>query len=91
MENSARQNRGNVEFLTITDFKKRIGKEAAKAQVVKNPNTGKLFLAIEDLRFKVQGDIKQDKDMSVLVPEGDIEQACLVNVTPSEQNVMFTL
>lgn len=81
----------NVEFLTIAEFKNRISKAEAKAQIVKNPNTGKLFMSIEELNFKVQATIDQSKPMSVLIPDGDLEQACLVNVVPSAENVLFTL
>lgn len=81
----------NVAFLTISEFKAKLGKADKPAQVVKNPNTGKLFLAVEDLRFKVQGDIDSSLPMSVLVPDGQLDQACLVNVKNSENNVQFTL
>lgn len=81
-----------ADFLSVADFKKRINKEGVEAQIVKNPNTGKLFLAIGELRFKVEQKIDKTKDMSILVPhDGGIEQACLVNVTDSSKNVMFTL
>lgn len=87
---TTRQN--TADFLTVSDFKKRINKEGIEAQIVKNPNTGKLFLAIGELRFKVEQKIDKTKDMSILVPhDGGIEQACLVNVKSGSDNVMFTL
>lgn len=89
---TANTGRENVQFLSIEEFKMKVGKSTEKAQVVKNPNTGKLFLAIGDLRFKVQQDFDGDKEFSVLVPEvGGIDQACLVNVRNAANNVMFTL
>lgn len=88
MENNSRP---AVQFLTINEFKNKIGKSSAEAQVVKSPITGKLFLAVEELRFKVQADISQDKPMAVLVPEEGLEQACLVNTKPSTDNVIFTI
>lgn len=81
-----------VQFLTVSEFKSQIGKASAKADVVKSPITGKLFLAVEERRFKCQADINKELPMAVLVPEEGLEQACLVNVknNPSE-NVLFSL
>lgn len=92
MSDSTSNNRAKATFLTVAEFKAKIGKTGVEAQVVKNPNTGKLFLAIGDLRFKVQQDIDDNKDKRILVPEdGGIEQACLVNAKSASNNVMFTL
>lgn len=85
-------NRPKATFLTVSQFKAKINKTDVEAQIVRNPNTGKLFLAIDDLRFKVQANIDKTKSMSVLVPQdGGIEQACLINAEAPTQNVMFTL
>ena len=88
----AELNRAKAEFLTVEEFKAKIGKTGVAGDIVKNPNTGKLFLSIGGLYFKVQQDIDRTKDMSILVPEdGGLEQACLVNVKASSNNVQFTL
>lgn len=85
-------NRTKATFLTVEQFKARINKTGVEAQIVKNPHTGKLFLAVGDLRFKVQANIDKTKNMSVLVPEdGGIEQACLINANAPTENVMFTI
>lgn len=84
MENS------NVEFMTIKAFKAKVG--ATELNVVRNPNTQKLFLASDEARWKCQADIDKQLPMAILVPDGDLDQACLVNVKndPSE-NLQFTL
>ena len=84
-------NRTKAAFLTVEEFKAKIGKAGVAGDIVKNPNTGKLFLSIGGLYFKVQQDIDRTKDMSILVPEEGLEQACLVNVKASSNNVQFTL
>ena len=81
----------NAEFLTVEEFKARLNKEGVKAEIVKNPNTGKLFLVIGSLRFKVQASIDPNKDIRVLIPDGDLDQACLINAKPNTDNVIFTL
>ena len=84
--------RTKAEFLTVEEFKSKINKAGVTAQVVKNPNTGKLFLAVGELRFKVEQKFDAALPMSVLVPEiGGLEQACLVNVKDASNNVLFTL
>lgn len=86
------ETREKVQFLTIDEFKTKLGKAGREAQVVKNPNTGKLFLAIDDLRFKVQASIDPNKNLAILVPEeGGLEQACLINAKPNTDNLMFTI
>jgi hypothetical protein len=80
-----------VKFLTISEFKSLIGKSAEQAQVVKNPNTGKMFLAIGSGSYKCQQDIDSAKEIKVLIDNDNIDDACLVNVKPSESNVQFTL
>lgn len=83
----------NVAFYTIAEFKTMNGiADSEKAQVVKNPNGDqKLFLSIGSKNFKCQQDITVDKEIKMLVEDGNLEQACLVNTKPSTNNVMFTL
>lgn len=81
----------NVEFLTIAEFKAHFGLQSEKAQVIQNPKTSKLFLSIGSKNFKCQADIDGSREMRILVDNKDYENACLVNVTATENNVMFTL
>ncbi len=81
-----------VKFLSITEFKSAVGLHADEpAQVVKNPNTGKLFLAIGSHTFKCQQNIDPKQEMKMLVDNGDFNEACLANVKASTENVLFTL
>ena len=75
----------NVTFLTWDEFKEEMG--IKKADVVKNPHTGKLFVAYKDMRWKCQNDIDFTKDLAFLIEDGDMENACLVNVTSSNNTV----
>lgn len=91
MENTANKSE-NVKFYTVAEFKTRIGaSETEKAQVVKNPNTEKLFVSIGSQNFKCQQDIDGSKELRMLVEADNYEEACLVNVKASTENVLFTL
>ena len=81
----------NVTFLTINDFKSKTN--STSLDVVKNPNgDNKLFVASpEGGRWKCQQDISKAKDMRFLIEDGDLEQACLVNVKESANNTVFSL
>lgn len=81
----------NIKFYTIAEFKERVALSSEKAQVVKNPNTGKLFLSIGSTNYKCQQDIDGSKEMKVLVDEDDFDNACLTNIKASANNVLFTL
>ena len=81
----------NIKFYTIAEFKERIALSSEKAQVVKNPNTGKLFLSIGSTNYKCQQDIDGEKEMKVLVEGDDFDNACLTNIKASANNVVFTL
>jgi len=80
----------NVSFLTIKQFKQKEGFETS--EVIKNPNTGKLFLACDNgQNYKVEAKINGSAEMKFLVPEnGDLKEACLVNVKPGGE-VMFSI
>jgi hypothetical protein len=69
-----------VQFLTINEFKTKVG--ATSMKILKNPKTSKLFLAGDNgQNYKVQQAIDGSKEMKILVPEsGDIADACLTNV-----------
>lgn len=82
----------NVKFYSVAEFKTRIGvSEKEPAQVVKNPKTSKLFLAIGSQAFKCQQDIDAKKELRMLVDNDNIAEACLVNVKASTENIVFTL
>lgn len=81
-----------VKFLTINEFKSVMNINAdEKAQVVKNPNSGKLFLSIGSHTFKCQQTIDGAKEMKMIVDNDNYDEACLTNVKPSAENVLFTL
>ena len=79
-----------VSFMTISQFKTKEGID--KMEVLKNPNTGKLFLAGDNGKnYKVEAKINGSAEMKFLVPEdGNINEACLVNVKPGAE-VIFSL
>jgi hypothetical protein len=87
MANSAKSTAksNNVTFLTWDEFKEEMN--IIKADVVKNPHTGKLFVAHRNMRWKCQNDIDFKKDLAFLIEDGDMDNACLVNVTSSDNTV----
>lgn len=81
-----------VKFMTIAEFKIAYNIHTdEKAQVIKNPNTGKLFLSIGSHTFKCQASIDPAKEMKMIVDNNMLSEACLANVTPKADNVLFTL
>jgi hypothetical protein len=68
----------NIEYFTWEEFKDFF--DLKKAEVIKNPNTGKLFVAAGKHRWKCQQDINFDLPMRFLVKDEDYENACLVNI-----------
>jgi hypothetical protein len=80
----------NVKFMTVEEFKKAIGAPGEEASVVKNPNTGKLFVSIAGDNFKCQQDINGKLPMRFLIEDADLDEACLVNVN-EQDNTVFTL
>lgn len=68
-----------VEYFTWEEFKDFF--DLKKAEVIKNPNTGKLFVAAGKHRWKCQQDINFDLPMRFMVKEEDYDNACLVNFT----------
>lgn len=77
-----------ITFLSIDDFKKQIN--ASIIQVVKNPNTGKLFVSANNKNFKCQQNIDTSKPMKFIINDADLNTACLANVEESN-NVVVTL
>jgi hypothetical protein len=79
MENS-------IKFITVAEFKSTIG--ATSLNVLKSSKTGKLFLATEDgTCYRVQQDIDNTLAMKVLIEDGDVDNACLVNVKNGAEEV----
>ena len=80
----------SVKFLTVAAFKQAVG--ATTLNVVRNPNTGKLFASADDgTNYKVQGDIDPQERMVFLVPDGVLEDACLINAENNSVEPEFTL
>lgn len=80
----------NVSFLTVEEFKAKLGLNSEKTTIVKSPLTGKLFLSVGTSNFKCQQEIDTTKEMKMLVDNGDLNEACLTNVKESANNVLFT-
>jgi hypothetical protein len=79
----------SIKFMTVVQFKEQIG--VSSLTVLKNPKTDKLFLSTESGDcYKVQQDIDSSKEMKMLVKDGDISDACLVNVNGGAET-QFTL
>jgi hypothetical protein len=79
----------NITFMTVSQFKEQIG--STSMQVLKSPKTQKLFLSTESGDcYKVQQDIDSTKDMKMLIKDGQLSDACLVNVNGGAEEV-FTL
>lgn len=66
-------------YVSIEIFKSLIGTPKANAQVIRNKITGNLFLAIDQLRFRVDQDFNGDREYAVYIPNGNLDNARLVN------------
>jgi hypothetical protein len=67
-----------ITFLSVSGFKKAIS--ATKLEIVHNENSGKLsVLADDDSFFRCQQDIDPKGRLAFLVPDGNLDEACLVN------------
>ena len=87
-----------VKFFGVNDFKALVGLHAeSKLDIVRNPNTGLLFMSLGDKAYKCQQAISKELPIKVIVPldaetgELDIDNACLSNVKETTNNVMFSL
>lgn len=80
----------NVTFLTVSEFKTQTG--CTSIEVLRNPNTNKLFLAGDNgMNYKCEQLVDKTKPMKMLVPEsGELSEACLVNVKPGAE-LQFSL
>lgn len=80
-----------IKFLSVGEFKTAIGKAGEKAEVVKNPNSGKLFVAIGSENYKCQQAIDPKLPMKFIVENDNLAEACLTNVKEKADNTVFTL
>lgn len=80
----------NIAFLSVSAFKAAVG--TTSLEVVKNPNTNKLFVmdTTNGGKYKCQQDINNALPMAFIVEDGVLENACLCNVK-STDNVQFAL
>jgi hypothetical protein len=70
----------NVTFLSVAAFKKAIG--CSSLEVYHNEKTDKLsVLADGDNFYRCQQTIDTDLRMAFLVPDNDLDRACLVNTS----------
>ena len=76
----------NIRYLSVQAFKEMLG--ISVIEVVKNPNTGKLFVSSSVGKFKCQQDIDPKLPMSVL-HDTESDEYCLVNST--NDNSLFVL
>ncbi|WP_110999199.1 phosphoribosyltransferase [Taibaiella soli] len=78
----------NVQFsyLTIAAFKEKLG--IASFDVVRNPNTGKLFVSTSKGYYRCQRDIDltNPANLKFLIVNGDFNECCLVNVDDTGKN-----
>lgn len=78
-----------ITFITVEQFKEQVG--TTSMQVLKSPKTNKLFLSTaEGDCYKVQQDIDGSKEMKMLIKDGDLSEACLVNISGGAEE-MFSL
>lgn len=81
-------NKTQTSFMTIEEFKRLM--QVQSMQVVKNPHTGKLFIWSSHGNFKCEQALDMAANMCFLIPDGVVENACLVNATPS-QNIVGSI
>lgn len=81
--------------MSIAEFKAAMDISATSLDVVRNPNTKKLFVSFGGEKFKCEQDISPKKPMSFIIPvnedgEAIMDKACLINVTETD-NVQFSV
>ena len=80
-----------TKFYSLNEFKSVIN--SSSLQIVKNPNTGKIFAVSEDgQKFKVQQDLDMNKPIGFIhSTDESFEQGCICNMSEQNQNVMGTI
>lgn len=77
-----------MEFITLEEFRSRTG--AGTLKVVKNPNTGKVFMTDGENKWRAQQTINGGLECKFLIGDGEtIDEGCLVNI--KSENTLFTL
>lgn len=67
-----------ITFMTVTEFKAAF--DCTKIDIVRNPNTNKLFASCNNGKtLRCKGDLDMTLPISVLVPDGVLEDACIIN------------
>lgn len=75
-----------MQFISVEEFKSKLG--ISKVEVVKNPNTGKLFAHTTNGNFKVEQTLTTGKDIKFMYESAEtFNEGCLVNVTPANPPV----
>jgi len=91
----------NAHFMTLAEFKKLVlGDTSAKLPIVKNPHTGKLFVAAGAKNYKIQASlvvettpgvfavrIPDGKEVKFLYTDEDIDNGCIILATKSNNQV----
>ena len=82
----------SMKFYETKEFMAKVAEVNDEAQVIKNPNTDKLFVDIGGKSYKCQQNIDMDKRM-VFMHSADqsLDDACLVNAKDNSQNVIGKL
>jgi hypothetical protein len=72
----------NVTFMTVQQFKTTLGISTLKGFT--NTEKGTKWFEHEHGVTKAQSNLDLSKPLSVLIPNGDLQEACIVNYTPNE-------
>ncbi len=80
----------SFEFMSVPVFKEQIG--ATSIQVLRSPKEGGGLFVVTNTgaRYNCQQSFDADKPASMLIPDGDITKACLINPS-SQAEVLATL
>lgn len=80
----------NITFKTIAEFKQLT--KTTHLDVVRNPNTNKLFVAdaTNGHKYKCQETLNSTLPMAFIIEDGDVSNACLCNVKTVD-NIVFSL
>lgn len=90
MGNTANATRSTtISFMTVDQFKHATNNTSF--DIVTNPKTGKNFAAgSSGKNYKCQQAITTDKEIKVLIDNGNLDEACFTNTNPSG-NIVVTL
>ena len=75
--------------MSVSGFKAAAG--ITTLRVLRNPHTNKLFAAADNGKnYRVEGEIDPNQPMNFLIPNGELDNACLINERTSIE-AEFTL